>query len=210
MKIWDISLPIQPGMVIYPGNPEVEFQPSQRLPEDSSNVTQICLGTHTGSHVDAPWHVFEKGIPVDQLPLAELVGRCRVLDLTQVEKAVTWPDLLAKQVKPGERLLLKTSNSFRGWQEFYSDYVYLDGEAAEQLADLPVRLVGVDYLSIKQRGSSDHRPHTALLEKNIPILEALDLSQVPEGEYYLVALPLKLVGLDGSPVRAVLLSQWDQ
>lgn len=93
----------------------------------------------------------------------------------------------------------------RGFDEFYSDFVYLSSEGAEYLADAGVTLVGIDYLSIKQKGSTDNRPHTLLLEKDIPIIEGIDLSQVEPGEYTIVAFPLKYIGIDGAPARVVLL-----
>lgn len=204
MRFYDLTLPITPDMVIYPGNPPVIFTSHQSMPAQSSNSTQISLGTHTGTHFDAPLHAINDGSSIDQISLEQCIGPCQVLDFSSEKDKITIDLLKPYQIQSGEKILLKTHNSLRGWDSFYSDYVYLDGDAAEYLADLSVGLVGIDYFSIKQRGSSDHRPHTALLSRNIPIIEALNLKDVPAGEYFLIALPLNLKGLDGSPARVIL------
>jgi arylformamidase len=115
--------------------------------------------------------------------------------------------LKSKKIQTGERILLKTKNSIRGFKEFYNDYIYLDGNSADYLAELKVLLVGIDSLSIKKRGGADHRPHTSLLSKNIPIIEGLDLSSVAEGEYELFCLPLNFTDIEGGPARAVLIER---
>jgi arylformamidase len=157
-----------------------------------------------------------EGAPaLDKIPLEHFVGPCRVLDFSEREgESVTREMLEEKNIsaqggsalggKTEERILLKTRNSLRGFKEFYDDYVFLDGDAAEYLAGLGVILVGIDSLSIKKRGGADQRPHTALLSKNIPIIEGLDLSSIDEGEYELVCLPLNFTDIDGAPARAVL------
>lgn len=155
--------------------------------------------------MDAPNHVFPNGKGVDGLDIKSLIGECRVLDMTKSLTCVTVKDLQKAQIKKGERILLKTKNSKRGYKDFYTDYVYFDGDAAEFLAKKGIRLFGIDYLSVKQKGSEDNRPHTALLKKKIPIFEGLDLSKVKPGKYFFIGLPLNLKGLDGSPARAVLM-----
>jgi arylformamidase len=204
-KIIDISLQIFEGMITYPENPPVVFEPEQG---STTARTVITIGSHTGTHIDAPSHAERSAKPIDQLSLAIFMGPCRVIDATGPDfgASVSAELLHSRNIRQGERLLIKTRNSFRGFARFYDDYVYLDGEAAEYLAEHRVTLVGIDSLSIKQRGSSDQRPHTALLQKAIPILEGLDLSDVEEGTYFLYALPLRFVGIDGSPCRAVLVS----
>ena len=211
-QIIDISLPLYQGMITYPGNPELKITPRRgatkrkdALPYISSFLTEISLGSHTGTHVDAPSHVFPKGKPVDVFKLTQLVGECRVINMVHVKKAVTVADLEKENIKNGERILVKTKNSLRGFKEFYNDYIYLDGDAAQFLAKKNIGLFGIDYLSVKQKGSIDHRPHTALLKKNIPIFEGLDLSKVKPGKYFFVGLPLRFVGIDGAPARAILI-----
>lgn len=201
-KIYDISLPLYQGMVVYPNNTEFRARP---IHSKTSVSSEIVMGSHAGTHVDAAKHVFPKGKGVDAIPVKTLVGPCRVLDMTGCKKTVTIQDLQSARIKKGERILLKTRNSTRGFKNFYTDYVYLDGDAAEFLAKKGVALFGIDYLSVKQKGSEDNRPHTALLKKNIPIFEGLDLSKIKPGKYFFIGLPLKLKDLDGAPARAILM-----
>lgn len=205
MKILDISLPLNEKTIIYPGNTNLEIG-SFKSPSGNF-LSEIIIGSHTGTHIDAPSHAIEGASTLDQITLETFIGPCRVLDLSDTKECIKVEDLEDKNIKEGERILFKTSNSVRGFDNFYDDYIYLSSEAASYLANLNVKLVGTDFLSIKQRGSKDNRPHTELLSQNIPIIEGLNLKEVTEGEYKLVALPLNFTGIDGSPVRAVLLQE---
>ncbi len=200
-KIIDISLPIHEGMITYPGNPEAHIKQHKGA---MSVHSTIVFGSHTGTHIDAPSHVFEKGKTLDQIPLSQFIGPCRVLDFSQAKEAITAQDLKEHGIKKGERILAKTSNSRRGFRKFYDDYIYLDGDAADYLAKKGIAFFGIDSLSVKKRGSTDLRPHTALLKKNIPIIEGLNFKGVKQGRYYFIGLPLRFDKLDGSPMRAVL------
>lgn len=205
MKIIDITHYIKDGMIVYPNNAGVSIEPFAKISEEaSSNLSKVTLGTHTGTHVDAPLHVFEGKKKLEELSLESFIGNCRVVDASHrgPGELVEIEDL--GEVKEGERILVKTSNSERGIEEFYEDFVALSGDAADFLASKNITLFGIDYLSIKQRGSSDNRAHTALLEKEIPIIEGLNLKDVEAGEYELICLPLKLKGVEGGPVRAIL------
>lgn len=189
-------------MATYPGNPEVFFDEVRGA---TSTLTKVSLGTHTGTHIDAPKHVFENGLSIDELPPETFVGPCRVLDMTHCSDAVRMEDLQVHKIHAHERILLKTKNSLGDQEVFVDVYVYLDGDAAEYLANVPIALLGIDALSVKQRGRKDYRAHTSLLEKNIPVIEGLALGDVAEGMYFFIGMPLRLRGLDGSPIRAVLL-----
>lgn len=202
-QIIDISLPLYQGMITYPGNPELKIR---SLLSKTSFLSEINMGSHTGTHVDAPSHVLLKGKTVDTIKLTKLVGKCRVINMTNSKKAITIADLKKENIKRGERILVKTQNSIRGFKNFHHDYIYLDGDAAEYLAKKNIGLFGIDYLSVKQKGSPDHRPHTALLKKNIPIFEGLDLSKVKPGKYFFIGLPLRFTGIDGAPARAILIA----
>lgn len=201
-KIIDISLPLNPSTIIYPGDPKTLIEPTGKA---HPLVSKITLGSHTGTHIDAPKHVFEEGATLDKIPLEQIVGKCRVLDFTEAEESIKISDLKKHDIKEGERILAKTKNSSIGFDEFRNDYIYLDGDAAEYLAQKRISLFGIDYLSVKQRGSKDTRAHTELLKNNIIIFESLDLSNADAGEYIFVGLPLKFTGIDGSPARAILL-----
>ena len=202
--IIDISLSIDEKTIIYPGNTPVKIE-SYKSASGLTFLSNLSFGSHTGTHIDAPRHVSETGLGVDRLDLEKLIGPCRVLDFTKSIESIKRQELEAKNIQKGERILAKSSNSIRGFKSAYDDYVYLSPEGAEYLANLGISVFAIDYLSIKKRGSSDNRPHTELLDVGIPIIEGVDLSFVEEGEYYLIALPLRLTGLDGSPIRAVLL-----
>lgn len=202
-QIIDISLPLNSETIIYPGNPPIEVE---TLTSKSGSVhSKISFGSHTGTHVDAPRHAFPKGNPIDTFSLSSYVGLCRVLDLTRNTKKIDAHDLEEKRIQADERILLKTRNSFIGYEKFRDDYVYLTSEAAIYLAEKNIMLLGIDYLSVKQRGAPDNTAHTALLANNIPIVEGLNLKDILEGAYFLICLPLKFTGLDGAPARAVLL-----
>lgn len=203
-KIIDISLPLSNSTVVYPNNAPLSIETHAHMPESTTHLSKITMGTHTGTHIDAPMHAVIDAPTLDQIPLETFVGVCRVVDATHrgAGECVKKEDI--GEVGPGDRILIKTSNSIRGFDKFYDDYVYLDGDAADWLAAEGVGLVGIDYLSIKQRGSKDQRPHTSLLEKNIPIIEGINLNHVGPGYYEIICLPLKFIGVEGGPARIIL------
>jgi len=204
--IIDISTPLNEETPVYPGNPKVEIQQFASATGSSFN-SQILLGTHVGTHIDAPAHAFADGAKIETLALSHFIGPARVLDLTGSIESIKKEEIQIKDIKKGERILLKTTNSARGFTIFYNDYVFLSSAAAEFLAEQEILLVGIDSFSVKQKGSKDNVPHTALLSKNIPILEGIDLSGAEEGEYFLSAAPLASETSDAAPARAILLKQ---
>jgi len=204
MKIFDISLPLDSKTLIYSGNPQMTIEPHTRVPEYPTNLSKITFGSHTGTHVDAPRHVDNEAIGVDKIDLETCIGPCRVLGVTAAEEKVTVAYLEKENIKKNERILVKTQNSLRGFSEFREDSIYLDGDAADYLAELGIILFGIDGLSVKKRGGEDVRPHTSLLSRNIVIFEGLDLSGVEPGSYQFIGLPLKFTDLDGAPARAIL------
>ncbi len=201
MKIIDISLPIKPRMMVYPGNPEVVFEPAN---SPTSELTKLSFGSHTGTHIDAPRHSKVSDAGIDSYELETFIGACRVIDATHESESISLKTITNNEIHSGERLLFKTQNSVIGFNAWRDDYIYLSGEAAEELARLDIKLFGLDWISVKQRGNPDNRAHTELLSKNIPILEGLDLSKVEPGEYELIFLPLSLADLDGALGRAIL------
>lgn len=203
-KIIDISIPLSNGTVVYPGDPAVQITTFKPLKEGQSRLSQINMGTHSGTHIDAPAHTMD-GKEVNDLPLSNFVGSCRVLDFSDVEEKISKEDLLKKEIKSGERILVKTKNSSIGFDTWRNDFIYLDGDAADFLAEVEIVLFGIDTWSVKQKGSKDNRAHNSLLSKNIPIIETINLNGVSEGEYFLVCLPLKIIGVEGAPARVVLL-----
>jgi len=209
-KIYDVSVPIRDGGLVYPGNPEIHISLQQSIAEGAgANVSTVTFGSHTGTHVDAGRHFFDAGQTVDQISLATLIGPVTVLEVGQQIAAVTRADLEGHNLNGAERVLIKTRNSGYLTQDpvFHRDYTYLAPEGADYLVQLGVKLVGVDYLSIEQFHSGHHRTHRTLLGAGVVIVEGLNLVDVPAGAYRLCCLPIKLAGCDGAPARAVLISE---
>ena len=205
-KLFDISVPVKNGGVVYPGNPEIHIELQQDMSRGgSSNVSLLSIGSHTGTHVDAPLHMIPGGAGVDGIPLDALVGPALVIAFDDDVMAVTEAYLRTQPMAGHERVLLKTRNShYIRERDFHRDYTYLAPDGAEYLVSLGVRLVGIDYLSIEQFHSGHHRTHKTLLSRGVVIVEGLDLSEPPAGEYELYCLPVLLDGVDGAPARAVL------
>lgn len=204
-QIIDISLPLFDGMPVYPGNKATTIQIVRSL-SGHSQLSELGLSSHAGTHIDAPRHVFDKGASIEGLSLERFYGICRVLDLTAYDVFIPRHALEEAKIQAQERILLKTKNSHKGFAVFDKEYVYLAPESAAYLSERDVWLVGIDALSIKQRGSKNNLSHETLLSKGIPILEGLNLNAVVAGSYTLVALPLAFQGIDGAPCRAILLS----
>jgi arylformamidase len=207
MRTYDITLTITTEMIVWPGDPPVNMHRTSSIASgDSSNVTQISMSCHTGTHVDAPDHFMNNGKTVESLSLDLLVGRAYVLHLPNVN-LITASILMDADIPPRtRRLLFKTRNSdywANGNKEFQTDFVGLSVDAAELLVDRNVKLVGIDYLSIAPYKQG--RPvHTILLDAGMVVIEGLDLSCVSQGRYTLHCLPLKLGGAEGAPTRAIL------
>jgi len=206
-RLFDISVPVMNGGVVYPGNPEIQIEAQQDMAMGgSSNVSLLTIGSHTGTHVDAPSHMIPGGAGVEALPLDALIGPALVMAFDDDVMAVTEAYLRAQPIAGHERVLLRTRNSrFIRERNFHRDYTYLAPDGAEYLVSLGVRLVGVDYLSIEQFHSGHHRTHKTLLSRGVVIVEGLDLSDAPAGTYELYCLPILLTGVDGAPARAVLI-----
>jgi arylformamidase len=204
--IYDISLPIVSGGLVYPGNPEITITPQQEISKGAgANVSTLSFGSHTATHVDAPKHFFNEGAGVDGLSLDTLMGPAVLLAVNDLVMAVGEEELRRHEIEGHTRVLIKTRNSsFIRGRDFHRDYTYLAPDGAAYLVSLGVRLVGVDYLSVEQFHSGHHRTHRALLERSVVIVEGLDLSVPAAGPYELCVLPLLIPDLDGAPARAVL------
>jgi len=207
MEIYDISVPISSKTHTYTGDPEVEITPASRISNgQSANVSMLKFGSHTATHVDPPYHFFEDGKTIDELPLDILIGRCMLCEIKD-ETAIGIPELERANITDDiKRILFKTRNS-ELWNkpEFDKDFVFLDPDAAAWLVNRGIQLVGIDYLSIDRFKSGTHPTHIELLTAGVVIIEGLNFSGVPEGFYKLVCLPLKIAGGDGGPSRAVLI-----
>jgi arylformamidase len=207
-KIYDVTVTISAETPIYKGDPGVEIRAFKSMSVGSTaNVSQITMGCHTATHVDAPNHFIDGTKRVHEIDPQKLVGRCRVIGVPADVQAIE-PDHVG-DLTGVERVLFKTKNSsFWAAPElgFRQDYTYLVPDTARMLADAGVVLVGVDYLSIEKSGSPGHPVHVALLEKEIVILEGVNLTEVEPGEYEIMCAPLKYDGAggDGAPARTFL------
>jgi len=202
----DVSVSLHSGMVHWPDNPPVRIERMLDMEHgDVANVSKISMGSHSGTHMDAPLHFVRDGAGLDEMPLTATMGRARVIEIHDPE-SVKPGDLDPHEIRRGERILFKTQNSARGWASaaFIEDFVYVSQEAARYLALREIQTVGIDYLSVGGFHRDGVETHQALLEAGIWVIEGLDLSQVEPGEYELVCLPIKVEGSDGAPARAIL------
>lgn len=206
-KIIDITREIFTGMPVYTGNPQVKIEEIAKMPESSTNLSLITMGSHTGTHVDAPKHIKNNGKGVNKIRLESCYGNCKVLDLSKKKESVTEKDLKKYKLKKGEIVLLKTKNSKMQFKKFDSKYVYLSLDAAKYLREKKVKAVGIDYLSVQKYHSGNQKVHKTLLENNIIVFEGLNLKNVKKGKYFFVGLPLKIRNCDGSPARCILLKK---
>lgn len=205
MNLWiDVSRPIKHGMVYWPGNPAPSVELVQSMADGAvCNVTRMTMSVHSLTHMDAMRHFVADGLTMEKMPLEAGIGPARVIEMH--ESAITRAIVEPHDPQPGERLLFKTSNSDRLWNddEFHTDYVAVENDAAEFLVERGVLTVGVDYLSVAPWHDLIST-HVTLLGAGVWVIEGLDLRAVEPGDYDLICLPLKIEGSDGAPCRVVL------
>ena len=205
----DVTKPVRSEMVVWPGQPRTERYRLSSVDEGkSSNVSALKMSVHSGTHMDAPLHFLKDGPDITAAPFEAMFGPVRVAEIDGAmitQSGLEAYEARTETLKPGERLFCKTANSSRDWltEPFDEQYVAVDAEAARFLAGRGVRVVGVDYLSVAPFGNTVDT-HRTLLQAGVWVIEGLDLREVGEGRYDMVALPLKLVGSDASPLRVLL------
>jgi arylformamidase len=195
-------------MVHWPNDPAFKLERiMQQEKGDICTLSRISLSVHTGTHMDAPLHFVPKSPTIDEMPIEATVGRARVIQVRD-RHAIRREELLEHEIPGDERILFKTANSDHAWNsdDFDEDFIFIARDAAEYLAESGVRCVGVDYLSVGGYKEDAVETHQALLGAGVWVIEGLNLSGVEPGEYELVCLPLKLVGAEGAPARAILRS----
>jgi arylformamidase len=205
VKIFDISMSISKDMQVYKNKPEKK--PIYKVTHDFSTgkiyESAITMDMHTGTHVDAPLHVIQNGKTIDDTSLEKLITNCKVVNLTKISEKISASDLLEVNIEMEDFILFKTKNSFT--DEFKDNFVYLDESGAKVLRDKKIKGVGIDSLGI-ERDQPGYPTHKLLLQEGIVILEGLRLKDIEEGEYTLLAVPLKIEGVEACPVRAILLN----
>jgi len=173
---------------------------------DGFTLSVYSLGAHSGTHIDAPMHFVRDGASIDQVALAPLIGPARIIDIPVDVQAINSAELAKHDWRGVERVIFRTRSALGGWMHsatFHKDFAYIAPDAAQQLADAGVKLVGVDYISAEQFGAPAPLSHRALLGKGIPIVEGLQLDSIPAGDYDLIVLPMKVGGHEGAPARAI-------
>jgi len=207
VKLIDVTVPIRDAMTVYRGNPAVRIRPVMTLEKDGVRVSELRLGSHTGTHVDAPSHFIKGGKGIDRVDPERFIGPAWVADLRRVKGGIGAADLAKARIpRASRRVLLRTSNS-RWWhppRAFRTDFVYLAPDGADWLVERGAQLVGIDYLSIEGYGVPGAPTHKRLLGAGIPILEGLDLFNVRPGRWQMAAFPLRLTDGDAGLTRAVL------
>ncbi len=210
MKIYDVTVPLSEYVPVYEGDPKVKIEAAHSIAKgDAANVSRLCFGAHTATHVDAPNHFIEGARRVHELDLDKLLGKCRVVEIDKSATSISASHVKATNLRGVERVLFKTRNS-AFWNEpeegFRKDFTYIEPKAARELVDLNIKLIGIDYLSVEKFGAESFDTHVTLLEKEVVIIEGLDLRDVPAGDYELICLPLKFAGGagDGAPARTIL------
>jgi arylformamidase len=208
----DISVPLQTGMVHWPGDPEPSFQRIADIDQGSDANVTLCRHTaHTGTHMDAPCHFIPGGAGIETFPLHIGIGPVRLINLPTTP-IVSKDDLHHKGIQPGERIILKTRNSIARWHnlDFKPDFVAINASGAQFLVDAGVSLIGVDYLSVGAYEGDGVLTHRILLGAGVWIVEGLQLGGLEEGVYDMICLPLPITGSDGSPARVLLRKQHNQ
>jgi arylformamidase len=203
MKIYDVTWPVSPAMPAWPGDPPVQLARVRSMDDgERNNLSHLACSVHIGTHVDAPLHFIADGIDLPALALDVLLGPAHVTELPDAG-AITVAELARFDLTGVTRLLFKTRNRHLSRDVFHKNFVAIALDAAEWLVAHGVKLVGVDYLSVERFGG-DGSVHRTLLGAEMILIEGLDLSDVPPGDYMLHCLPLKLVGSEGAPARVVL------
>jgi arylformamidase len=204
-EIYDVSIPLREGMVIYPGDPPFAREEYRSIAQGASSTnSRLTMGAHTGTHVDAPRHFIDGAASIEAIPPELLVGPCRVFEVNAAD-AIEAADLEPLDWRGVTRALFKTRNSAL-WAlgQFDERFVHLTRSSAEFLVQRGVRVVGVDYLSVDRFHSPDHPAHMVLLGAGVVVIEGLNLTMIEEGDYELVCAPLLLTGGEAAPARVFL------
>jgi len=203
-RLWDISQTLRPGLPVWPGDTAFQSSPRWSIGDGSPvNVARFETTTHAGTHADAPLHYHAAGADSASTPLGPYLGRCRVVDARGLGGVIDAGFVGEVVAAPPPRVLFRTYDAFPR-DRWRGDFTTVAAAAIEALARAGVRLVGIDSPSLDPQESKTMDAHRAVLAADMRILEGLVLDDVPPGDYELIALPLKLAGLDASPVRAIL------
>lgn len=204
MKIIDISMELNEKTIVWVDDDQPKLIPVARIPKAPINFTWLDFGSHAGTHIDAPYYLFNDKWKSDEVPFDVLIGNAQVLDLTDVEDYIEVEDLKKHKITE-KRILLKTKNSFDKMEKYNPNHIALSIDAAKYLKDLGIELIGYDYQSFERDGKVDI--HRIFMEKNIIALDNLRLKETEEKTYKFICLPIKVTGIDAAPSRAILIEE---
>lgn len=204
MNIIDISMELNEKTVVWVDDDQPKLIPLARKPEAPVNFTWLDFGAHAGTHIDAPYYLFNEKWKSDEVPFEVLIGDCQVVDLTDVDDLIEVEDLKKHSITC-ERILLKTQNSYDNMEKYNPNHVALSTKAAEYLRDLGIKLIGYDYQSFERNGAVDI--HRIFMERNVVALDNLRLKETEEKLYKMICLPVKVTGIDAAPSRAILIEE---
>lgn len=204
MKIIDISMELNEKTIVWLDDNQPKLIPVARIPNAPINFTWLDFGAHAGTHIDAPYYLFNEKWKSDEVPFEILMGDCQVVDLCDVDDYIEVSDLKKHNIT-SERILLKTKNSYDNMEEYNPKHVALSEEGAKYLRDLGVKLIGYDYQSFERNGEVNI--HRIFMEKDIICLDNLRLKGAEEKTYNLICLPIKVTGIDAAPSRAILIEK---
>lgn len=207
MIIHDISWPISQEITAYKDRKTVSFEPIKSIEKDGVRESLLTLGAHTGTHIDAPSHFQKEGNTIEKLDLSQVIGKCKLFDMSSVTDGITQDHLENLDIQPHDIILFKTSNSaLQPTDKFNPQFIFLEASGAQYLVQRKIKAVGIDYLGI-ERGQQGHLTHNLLFKHNIVIIEGLRLSQIKQGSYFLCCLPLYAIGIEAAPARAILIEE---
>jgi len=203
-RIYDVTYSVSEKLPVWPGDPPIAVERTAEISKGHpANLTRITMGSHTGTHVDAPAHFIDGGATVDRIPIGRFIGKARVV-------RVDGPSIRATEIRRLDlagvtKVLFRTRNSRKlRRRRFDQGYVAVAPSGARRLVEKGIDLVGVDYLSVEPFANRRFETHKILLGAGVVVVEGLDLAKVPEGDYELLCFPLLLKGGDGAPARVVL------
>lgn len=202
--LWDISPPVHAASPVFPGDTAYEQRWSAEIgPGCPVNVSSVTMSPHIGAHADAPLHYDPQGFAIGELDLSPFIGPCRVIHAIGAHPLILWSHLehAVRDLPP--RVLVRTYRRAPS-DRWDPDLTAFAPDTVEKLADAGVQLIGIDTASIDPATSKSLDSHQVIRRRHLRVLENLVLDDVPEGDYELIALPLKLMTADASPVRAVL------
>jgi len=203
MKIYDVTAPIHSDMPVYKNKPEKK--PSIKT-DTNGHVTEsrISIDLHTGTHVDAPLHMFNEGETIETIDIKQLVRQVKVFDLTDAEENISYDDIKDLDIEENDFVIFKTKNS---WDEgFNFEFIYVAADAAKHLAEKKIAGVAIDALGI-ERAQEGHPTHRTLMGNGVIIMEGLRLKDIEPGQYFMVAAPLNIQKTDASPARVLLFDE---